>query len=76
MSRDGSVALPHGATGLSAVCDCGISGSYSFTIFISLRYIHNTINNLVFVPLFAVSLMIVDIFCIHSRMLPSLKCYR
>ena len=24
MSRDGGVALPHGATGLSAVCDCGI----------------------------------------------------
>ena len=25
--------FPHGATGLSAVCDCGISWSYSFTIF-------------------------------------------
>ena len=25
MSRDGCVALPRGATGLSAVCDCGIS---------------------------------------------------
>ena len=24
-----SVALPHGAVDLSAVCDCGISGSYS-----------------------------------------------
>ena len=24
MSRDGWAALPHGATGLSAVCDCGI----------------------------------------------------
>ena len=24
MSRDGSVVLPHGAIGLSAVCDCGI----------------------------------------------------
>ena len=33
MSRDRRVALPHGATGLSAVCDCGISGSYSLTIF-------------------------------------------
>ena len=33
MSRDGWAALPHGATGLSAVCDCGISWSYSFTIF-------------------------------------------
>ena len=26
-------ALPRGATGLSAVCDCGISWSYSLTIF-------------------------------------------
>ena len=25
LSRDGLAALPHGATGLSAVCDCGIS---------------------------------------------------
>ena len=25
VSRDGWVALPRGATGLSAVCDCGIS---------------------------------------------------
>ena len=25
--------LPRDATGLSAVCDCGISGSYSLTIF-------------------------------------------
>ena len=24
----GEAALPHGATGLSAVCDCGISCSY------------------------------------------------
>ena len=29
MSRDCCVALPHGATGLSAVCDYGISWSYS-----------------------------------------------
>ena len=29
---DGWAALPNGATGLSAVCDCGISWSYSFTI--------------------------------------------
>ena len=28
------MALPRGATGLSAVCDCGISRSYSLTIFI------------------------------------------
>ena len=32
MSRDGGVALPRGAMGLSAVCDCGISRSYSLTI--------------------------------------------
>ena len=25
LSRDGRAALPRGATGLSAVCDCGIS---------------------------------------------------
>ena len=28
VSRDCRVALPCGATGLSAVCDCGISWSY------------------------------------------------
>ena len=33
MSRDGLAALPRGATGLSAVCDCGISRSYSLTNF-------------------------------------------
>ena len=33
MSRDGCVALPRGAMGLSAVCDCGISLSYSLIIF-------------------------------------------
>ena len=33
MSRNCCVALPHGALGLSAVCDCGISCSYSLTIF-------------------------------------------
>ena len=27
------MALPRGALGLSAVCDCGISCSYSLTIF-------------------------------------------
>ena len=32
MSRDGLTALPRGAMGLSAVCDCGISWSYSLTI--------------------------------------------
>ena len=34
VSRDGWAALPHDATGLSAVCDCGISWSYSLTIFV------------------------------------------
>ena len=29
------MALPHDAMGLSAVCDCGISLSYSLTIFVS-----------------------------------------
>ena len=33
MSRDCCVALPRGTMGLSAVCDCGISWSYSLTIF-------------------------------------------
>ena len=33
MSRDGQAALPRGATGLSVVCDCDISRSYSLTIF-------------------------------------------
>ena len=37
MSRDGCVALPRGAMGLSAVCDCGISWSYSLTIFSRLK---------------------------------------
>ena len=38
MSRDGLVALPRGATGLSAVCDCGISLSYSITFFSAHRH--------------------------------------
>ena len=33
VSRDCCEALPHGAMGLSAVYDCGISGSYSLTMF-------------------------------------------
>ena len=32
VSCDCGVALPCGAMGLSAVCDCGISSSYSLTI--------------------------------------------
>ena len=39
VSRDCCVALPHDATDLSAVCDCGISWSYSLAIFES--YIRN-----------------------------------
>ena len=35
MSRDCCVALPRGAMGLSAVCDSGISSSYSLTIFVA-----------------------------------------
>ena len=35
VSRDCCVALPNDAMGLSAVCDCGISRSYSlFTVLI------------------------------------------
>ena len=37
MSRDVLAALPRGATGLSVVCDCHISGSYSLTIFVKKR---------------------------------------
>ena len=35
VSRDCCVALSDDATGLSAVCDCGISRSYSLTIFLT-----------------------------------------
>ena len=35
MSFDRCAALPHGVMGLSAVCDCGISGSYSLTILVN-----------------------------------------
>ena len=34
MSRDCCVALPHGAMGLSEVCDSVISGSHSLTIIV------------------------------------------
>ena len=33
MSRDGCVALPRGTMCLSAVCDCGISLSYSLFLY-------------------------------------------
>ena len=34
VSRDFCMALLHGAIGLSAACDCGISSSYSPAIFV------------------------------------------
>ena len=37
MSRGCCVTLPRGATGLSAVCDCGISWSYSLTFFLNMH---------------------------------------
>ena len=37
VSRDCCVALPHDVTGLSAVCDCDISWSYSLTIFVNIH---------------------------------------
>ena len=39
MSRDCCVALPHGVMGLSAVCDCGISLSYSLLFIIVISVI-------------------------------------
>ena len=33
------LVIPHNTTGLSAVCDCGISSSYSFTIY-ALPYVY------------------------------------
>ena len=39
VSHDRCGALPHVAMGLSAVCDCGITWSYSFTIFTQTLYI-------------------------------------
>ena len=40
MSRDGFVALPCGAIGLSAVCNCGITRSYSLTISVTCHFMH------------------------------------
>ena len=37
VSRDGFLALPRGAMGLSAVCDCDISCSYSLFLYCLLR---------------------------------------
>ena len=42
MSRDCCVALPHSDTGLSAICDCGISGSYYLTI-LGIKHQHDPI---------------------------------
>ena len=36
-----SVALPHGAVGWSAVCDCGISWSYSLTLLPRIYFLQN-----------------------------------
>ena len=38
MSGDSCVAVPCGAMGLSAVCDCGFSWSYSLTIFVDANF--------------------------------------
>ena len=38
--RDCCVAFPHGATGLSAVCDCGIYRPYSLIILLICHLIH------------------------------------
>ena len=46
MSHDCCVALPHDAKDLSAVCDCGISGSYSLTI-PNFCNVSSQINNLI-----------------------------
>ena len=53
MSRDGRAALPHGATGLSAVCDCGIS-DHTHLLFLSISNdivstkIYDKVTNLIF----------------------------
>ena len=39
------VSLPHGAMGWSAVCDCGISCSCSFTFFIYPPLRNGTLQN-------------------------------
>ena len=46
MSHDGCLALPHGTMGLSAVCYCGISWSYSLTIFHALFLIRAKISQI------------------------------
>ena len=44
MSLDGCVALPRGAVGLPAICNCGISSSYSLTNFTLLSKLNIKIN--------------------------------
>ena len=44
VSHDCWMALSHDTTGLSAVCDCGISRSYSLTIFGGGQYKENVEN--------------------------------
>ena len=56
MSRACCVALPRGAMGLSAVCDCGISCPFITTIFLYYAKsqlglnIKTTLNVIAFVP--------------------------
>ena len=46
MSRDCSVAFPHGTTGLTAVCDCDISFSSSLSkLFLALLFGYLVIRN-------------------------------
>ena len=45
MSRGCCVALPRDAMGLSAVCDCGISWSYSLAI-LEMASLHSGLNKL------------------------------
>ena len=63
VSRDCCVALPRGAMRLPAVCDCGISWSYSLTIFaFSSRPICKT--------LFSVSATIATLFWQNQSKIP------
>ena len=52
VSRGGWAALPRGAAGLSAVCDCGISLSYSLTI-LDKQKLHKKLRRIanIFLPI-------------------------
>ena len=51
MSLDSCVALPHDATGLCAVCDCGIFWSYSLILHVrSARKFSLNVGNLPLKP--------------------------